>query len=80
MHTLFYMACRQEVKILEFYSSEGAPEFPQAMNEVFKLESLSLEEFEKESVRALLRDSFQIGTKPELQGEKALSSFYLPLT
>ena len=58
LHSLFYMASRQEVKIVEFYSSEGAPEIPQAMNEVFKLESLSLEEFEKESVRALLRDCF----------------------
>ena len=57
LHTLFYMASRQEVKIVEFYCSEGAPEFPQAMNEIFKLGSLSLEEFEKELVRALLRYS-----------------------
>ena len=45
------MAARQEVKIAEFYSSKGAPKLPLAMNEAFRLGSMSLEEFEKDWVR-----------------------------
>ena len=55
LHALFFVASRQEVKIVEFYSSEGAPEFPQAMSEIFKLEFLSPEEFKENWVRALRR-------------------------
>lgn len=49
-HTMLSLASRQEVKIAEFYNSEGAPEFPPAMNKVFRLGSMSLEEFEKDWV------------------------------
>ncbi|CAD6591426.1 MAG: hypothetical protein ASARMPRED_005383 [Alectoria sarmentosa] len=47
LHSLFYVAARQEVKIVEFYSSEGAPKLPQAMNTALKLNSLSPKEFEE---------------------------------
>lgn len=65
MHAMYRVASRQEVKIFEFYSSEGAPKLPQAMKEAFRLGSLSLEEFEQKWVRVLLRDLSQGGTKPE---------------
>ncbi len=42
---------RQEVKIVEFYSSEGSPDFPSEMVEIFTLLSMSPEEFEKDWVR-----------------------------
>lgn len=58
LHALLCVASQQEVKIFEFYSGEGAPELPQAMDEAFKLGSLSLEEFKKEWVRALRIYSF----------------------
>ena len=58
IHAMLCLVSRQEFKIVEFYSNEGAPEFPPAMKEAFKLESLSLEEFEKDWVRALQGDSF----------------------
>ena len=48
----------QEVKIIEFYSGKEAPEFPSAMREAFRLESMSLKEFEKNWVGALQRNSF----------------------
>ena len=48
----------QEVKIIEFYSGKGAPEFPLAMRKAFRLESMSLEEFEKNWVGALQKISF----------------------
>lgn len=51
MYTMLYLASRQEVKIFEFFNSKGAPEFPRAMNEAFRLGSMSLEEFEKDWVR-----------------------------
>lgn len=40
----------QEVKIFEYYSGKRAPEFPLAMKEILRLESASLEEFEKDWV------------------------------
>ena len=49
---------RQEVKIVEFYSGKGAPEFPLEMKEVFQLESMSLEEFEKNWVGTLQGNLF----------------------
>ena len=49
---------RQEVKIIDFYSGEGAPEFPSAMREIFRLESMPLEEFEKQWVGTLQGNSF----------------------
>ena len=68
---MFYVASRQEVKIVKFYSSEGAPELPLAMNKAFRLNSLSLEEFEKDWVRTLWRKFFCVGNKLEPQGAKA---------
>ena len=65
LHAQFYVASRQEVKIVEFYSSEGAPKLPPKMNAAFKLKSQSPKEFEKDWVRILQRDSFRVGTKPE---------------
>ena len=53
LHSMFSIASRSEVKIVEFYSSEGAPKLPQAMNEAFRLKSMSPEEFEKDWVRTL---------------------------
>lgn len=70
LHALFYVASRQEIKIVEYYSSEGAPKLPPVINQAFKLKSLSLEEFEKDWVRTLRRDSFR-STKLEPQGVKA---------
>lgn len=51
LHAMLSLASRQEVKIVEFYDSEGAPEFPLAVNKAFRLGSMSLEEFDKEWVR-----------------------------
>ena len=45
------LASRRELKIVEFYNSEGAPELPLALNKAFRLGSMSLEEFKKEWVR-----------------------------
>ena len=49
---------RQEVKIVEFYSGKEAPEFPLEMKEAFRLESMSLEEFEKNWVGTLQENLF----------------------
>ena len=51
LQAMFTIASRQEVKIVEFYSSEGAPELPPAMNEAFRLKAMSLEEFKEDWVR-----------------------------
>lgn len=75
LHAQFYVAARQEVKIVEFYSSEGAPKLPQAMNTALRLNSLSLKEFEEYWVRTLWRDSFRVGTEPQPQGVKAQSKY-----
>lgn len=74
LHAQFYMASRQEVKIVEFYSSGWAPELPLAMNAAFRLKSMSLEEFEKDWVRTSRRHAFRVGTKLELPGAKAQSN------
>lgn len=37
LHAQFYVASRQEVKIVEFYGSEGAPKLPLEMNAAFRL-------------------------------------------
>ena len=55
LHAMFAIAAWQEVKIVEYYSSEGASELPQAMNEAFRLNSMTHEEFRKDWVRTLQR-------------------------
>ena len=57
MCSLLYIVLRQEVKIVEFYNAEGAPEFPKEMQEVFNFDSMSVEEFEKEWVRISCGDA-----------------------
>lgn len=56
LHAMFSVASRQEVKIVEFYSSEGAPKLPLAMDKAFRLNSMSVEEFERDWVRKLHGD------------------------
>ena len=55
---LISIIAQQEVKIVEFYSGKGAPDFPLAMREVFKLGLMSLEEFKKDWVGTLQGNSF----------------------
>lgn len=69
LQALYYIASRQEVKILEFYGRKGAPPLPQAMKEAFQLGSLSLEKFEEEWVRTSWSDSFCAVTKPKAKAQ-----------
>ena len=59
------VAARQQVKIVEFYSGEGAPKLPQVLKHALRLGSLSFEEFDQRWVRVLRRDSFRGSTKSE---------------
>ena len=52
LHAMFAIASRQEVKIVEFYSSKGASKLPSAMQNAFRLNSMALEEFRQDWVRA----------------------------
>lgn len=67
LHAMFLMASRQEIKIVEFYGSEGAPKLPLEMNKAFRLESMSPKEFEKDWVRTLRRVFVWFSTKPMQQ-------------
>ena len=51
-HAMIAIAAWQEVKIVEFYKSEGAPKLPRAIKEVLRLEKMSLEEFKQDWVCA----------------------------
>ena len=51
LHAMCCVASRQQEKIVEFYSSKGAPELPQAVNKAFRLGRLPIEEFDKRWVR-----------------------------
>lgn len=66
-----YTASLREVKIVEFYCSEEAPELSLAMNKVLRLNSMSLEEFEKDWVRTWRRDIFSMKIKQELREREA---------
>ena len=46
-----YTASRQEVKIVQYHSSEEAPELSLAMSKLFRLNSMSPVDFEKDWVR-----------------------------
>ena len=66
-----YTVSLREVKIVEFYCGEEAPELSLAMNKVLKLNSMSLEEFEKDWVRTWRRDIFWMKIKQELREREA---------
>ena len=68
---MFYTASLQEVKIVEFYCSEEAPELSLAMNKVLKLNLMSLEEFEKDWVRTWRKDLFWINIKQQPREREA---------
>ena len=53
LHAMYRVSSWQEVKIVEFYSSEGAPKLSQAMKKALGLGSLCLEEFDQRWVRIL---------------------------
>ena len=71
MQALSYTASLQEMKIVEFYGSDGAPELSLAMNEVFRLNSMSPEDFKKDWVRAWRRDLLWMKVEQQLRGRKA---------
>lgn len=75
LHAIFYTASRQEVKIVEFYSSRGALRLPRAIKKAFRLGPLSLKEFEKSSVRTWRRNSVRVRDKPDPQEAKAPFEF-----
>ena len=58
LFAMLSILARSEVKIIEFFSGRRAPEFPAAMRQVFRLEFMSLEEFEKDWVGILQGNSF----------------------
>ena len=74
LHAMFFTASRQELKIVEWYSSHESLKLPQAVSEVFRLGSMSLKEFEKDWVRT--EGKTRSGFVPSLAATRTLDSIF----
>ena len=77
LHAMFAIASRQEVKIVEFYSSEGASKLPSAMQEAFRLNSMAPEEFKQDWVRAYGAMYLKSVASFKQQGSRSVFDLYL---
>ena len=64
---MLYTASLQELKVVQFHSSEEAPELSLEMKEVLRLDLVTPGEFEKDWVRTWRRDLFWTKMKSTLE-------------